>query len=490
MDWGVKIKELSKEFNDNSSVEIYWKLTQAHRNNHDIQNAELIASKGLKLFPDNPVLISEWAWNSQIKKDFLQASVRIERLIEVLNSNVSEKIYTRLLGTYKNLYQFDKMEVLAQKAIIKYPNSENIKVFLNIKQEYSLPNEIEIIVLTTFPKHASNNVGDQLITHSFLKLLENRMPHLKYHIEFRANNLDKYLSNNIKYILAPGFSVSNEVYPNLYALYTNLDNLPNFFPIGCSFQHISPSHEVFESNKYSENDNSFFYKIKEKMDYPFLCRDGLITDMLAKNGIEALYSGDMAIYDEDYLNDEFNPPENINSIVFTIGHHEKYENQAYCLLILIKHKFSNPKLYVSYHSKVNSRSKKIGNFAISLGYEEIFMFGDVNNLEFYNDIDLHIGYRLHGHISFLRRRKPSILLVEDARSYGFANTKGTHIGCFNALNSDQSIDNTVPLEVIKFVENQIENQFKVYNEMFSFIDKTFNDVLLPILNNLVLELKQ
>jgi hypothetical protein len=490
MNWSEIITKLLEELNKDSSVDIYWKLTQAYRNNTQLLESEDIADTGLKIYPDNPVLLSEWAWNAQVKKDYKEASIRLEKLINTLNPNVSEKIYTRLLNTYKNLNELESLKNLLQIALKKYPNSDKIKHFLKIEENDDFPKDCKIIILTTFPKHASNNVGDQLITYSFLKLLKSRIPDLKYHIEFRANNLNKYRNKNITHILAPGFSIANDVYPNIYGLYSDLNNLPTFSPIGCSFQHIIPSHEVFENNTYSKEDKSFFNSLLEKMDSPYLCRDQLIVEMLQNNGIPSIYSGDLAIYDEDYLNTQFKPPKEINSIVFTIQHHEKYTTQSYILLSLIKNKFSNTKLYISYHSKINTRSKKIAEFAISLGFEEIFMFGDVKNLDFYNNIDLHIGYRLHGHISFLRRRKPSVLLVEDARSFGFANTKGTSIGCFNALNSDQTINNLGPIEAIKFIEEQIEGKFEIYNNLFRFIDKTFKKTLLPYIDKLTIELKK
>lgn len=484
----MQIENISNNVDINTPLD-FQKQIQEFRNSGNLIKAEEIAKNALNIFENNLILMSEYAWNSQVKNDYLEAEKRLVNLIKIHNGNVTEKMYSRLLSVYEKLNQFEELEILLEKALQKYPNSEKIKAYKTIEKKTDLSDSFEIIVLTTFPKHASNNVGDQLITYSFLKLLKKRLPDLKYHIEFRANNLDKYLNKSIKYILAPGFSISNEVYPKIYGLYSDLNNLPKFLPIGCSFQHISPSHEVFESNTYSDIDKYFFNEINKKMDFPFLCRDVMIYNMLVRNNIPSTYSGDMAIYDEDYLNTRFVPPENINSIVFTIGHHEKYEYQSYCLLTLIKNCFPNVKLYVSYHSKILPRSKKIGDFAVSLGYEEVFMFGDVENLNFYNNIDLHIGYRLHGHISFLRRRKPSILIVEDARSYGFANIIGTHIGCFNALNPDETFNNFAPIDAIKFVENEIKNEFKSYNEIFSFIDKTFNNTLLPIIDQLVLELQ-
>lgn len=255
---------------------MYQKLVQAYRNNEDFVNAERAIRIGMNYAPGNAVLISEWAWNAQVRKDYVQASKRLEKLFTVLQGSVSEKIYSRLLYTYFHLNEATKFNSLLEKAISEYPESKKILSFRNMLSDL-FPEGCKILVLTTFPKHASNNVGDQLITYSLLKLLKKRLPNLKYHIEFRAANLDKYLGTSVRYILAPGFSVSNGVYPSIYGLYTDLENLPVFLPIGCSFQHIVPSCEIFEENVYSDDDKKVLKLISKKMKYPFfLCRDELI----------------------------------------------------------------------------------------------------------------------------------------------------------------------------------------------------------------------
>ena len=38
---------------------------------------------------------------------------------------------------------------------------------------------------------------------------------------------------------------------------------------------------------------------------------------------------------------------------------------------------------------------------------------DEKKIDMYLDFDLHIGYRVHAHIYFLSKSKPSILLHED-----------------------------------------------------------------------------
>ena len=46
----------------------------------------------------------------------------------------------------------------------------------------------------------------------------------------------------------------------------------------------------------------------------------------------------------------------------------------------------------------------------------------------YRDCCLHIGYRCHGHILFLRNRRPSFLIAEDSRGIGFLRTNGHNMG--------------------------------------------------------------
>ena len=111
---------------------------------------------------------------------------------------------------------------------------------------------------------------------------------------------------------------------------------------------------------------------------------------------------------------------------------------------------------------------------MGLGFSELHLYGDVTNLDVYDDMDLHIGYRLHGHISFLRRRKPSVLLVEDARSYGLAHTPGTDVGCFEALSlATLEGDPATPEKAMHFVNDQIGCNFQHYQRVFAFIDKTY-----------------
>lgn len=353
-----------------------------------------------------------------------------------------------------------------------------------VLSEKLTPLTMSNLLLTTYPGHKSMNVGDNLISHLAIELITSRNPDFKPVITFREQNLDHYSDGSVRNIIAPGFSISDGVYPKLFSLYSDLDRLPNFYPIGCSFQHTIPSRSSFESYIYSKKTLSFLHFIASR--YGALpCRDQLIVELLQRYDTRSVYSGDLALYDDDKVNTVFYPPKEINAVVFTIQHNNRYEQQSFQLLNMIKNEFPKARCYVAFHSIAGPNPKKIAEFAVELGFSELHLYGDVRNLTIYDNIDLHIGYRLHGHIAFLRRRKPSILMVEDARSYGLAHTQGTDVGCFEALSLDTlEADLKAPTRAMGFLREQIQEGFSEYQRAFLFIDKTYNNFVEPYFINL------
>lgn len=462
---------------EKKSPETYSRLVQAFRNAKQFPDAELIANEGLGLFPTSSILQSEYAWTAQTLKDWPEAVSRLEKLVAMLGENAKGKVLLRLADSRRNLEQVSDSRSVQREVFLEQE--------INFSSKKSPePALIKNLLLTTFPGHKSQNVGDNLIANSAIALVKARNRHFEPVTEFREKNLDPYPDGGLQTIIAPGFSVSDGVYPKLFGLYSNLERLKNFFPVGCSFQHVIPSHATFESYQYGTETQKFLRLIASRSG-ALPCRDQLIVKLLHRYDIPAVYSGDLAIYDEDKLNTPFMPPAAINSVVFTIQHHDRYDAQSFKLLELIKERFPESKLYVAFHSKVGPKPQKIANHAVSLGFTELHLYGDVSNLEVYDSMDLHIGYRLHGHISFLRRRKPSILLVEDARSFGLAHTPGTDVGCFEALSLEtMEADMLAPDMAMNFVEEQIQCNFQDYQRVFRFIDKTYNEFVRPYFDDL------
>jgi len=68
--------------------------------------------------------------------------------------------------------------------------------------------------------------------------------------------------------------------------------------------------------------------------------------------------------------------------------------------------------------KAGARYRIAVEHATRLGYEIVDAEGDLSRISDYGSCDLHVGYRVHAHIGFLSRRRPSILLAEDRRGVG------------------------------------------------------------------------
>lgn len=339
--------------------------------------------------------------------------------------------------------------------------------------------ELMDVLITTFPGHKSKNVGDNMIAQSALQLIKARNPEFDPAIVFREKSLDGFGKRRVRSVIAPGFSVSNGVYPTLFALYTDLERLRNFFPVGCSFQNVTPSRDVFFEKRYNKQTLELLKFIAANFG-PLPCRDKLIVDRLEHFDIPAVYSGDLVLFDEKYIGTPYKPPAEVKSVAFTIQHHTHYLEQSIAMLKGIKRTFPNAKLYIAHHSVPSIVARSVAARANQLGFEVIEQFGDIENLERYNDVDLHIGYRLHGHITFLRKRKPSVLMVEDARAYGFSRTEGTSHGCIDAFDlSTMDADESAVDRAMDFIQSEYNSGFEAYSNVFDFIDETFKSFVSP-----------
>jgi hypothetical protein len=62
--------------------------------------------------------------------------------------------------------------------------------------------------------------------------------------------------------------------------------------------------------------------------------------------------------------------------------------------------------------------------ATALGFKVVDAAFDLERIAFYKDADLHVGYRVHAHLAFVSYRHPTLLISEDGRGLGQAETLG------------------------------------------------------------------
>ncbi|MDP2490259.1 polysaccharide pyruvyl transferase family protein [Vibrio splendidus] len=420
--------------------------------NHSIKRIEKKSAALDKLIGKNSI-----ALESRLKK--------INEKVDVV-TNKNKK----LQETVSLLYRERKQKNIENAKLKKYIEEQDLAI-INTQLETT---QCENLIITTYPKFASRNVGDAMITESFIKLMLDKDENFKYVMVFRDVSLDKLDLKYIKNIYLPGMSVSPNTYPNNYKLFKDASNIDNykFLPVSCSFQNLGIGDAAYKVD-YSEKDIKFLQKIVNNSG-PILCRDEEICKLMQSKGIDSKFFGDLVLFDSCHYKLSKLPTE-INKIAFSVQHHSKYNAQSASLLFALRELFNNNaiKICVTFHSEENSVTDEFRELTSHIeNIEYINLCGEADNLNFYDDIDLHVGYRLHGHISFLRRKKPTVLLAEDVRAYGFFKTEVLNYGIFDASSENSQIES-----VVSFIMSQVQKSFSGYKQVFSNIDRLHDEVV-------------
>jgi len=165
------------------------------------------------------------------------------------------------------------------------------------------------------------------------------------------------------------------------------------------------------------------------------CRDVITKNILDRYGFKnAMMTGDPAWYDLKSIGRRFERTRNINRIVVTPPASAIFYKQALTLMGMLKDVFRNAQFFLVFHRGMKSDKytpegearylQKLKCEARKMNYQTVNAAYDTSKIEFYRKCDLHVGYRVHGHIYFLSIRKPSFLLQEDGRGWGFSKSLG------------------------------------------------------------------
>ena len=409
-----------------------------------------------------------------------------------LNKSLSE-LNTKLIESSEALTKSDQLLAKLYRER-KYKDRKNLELNnyidelrLEIKNNELRSKKAENIILTTYPEKSSRNVGDAMITASFIKLMESYID-FEFVVIYRETPLEYLDLTYVKNIFLPGMSLSPGTYPTNYKFFENLDNLDkyNLYPVGCSFQSRYDDDNAYEA-VYTDLDRKVFSKISGE-EHPLLCRDKKMVGLLNKNDVPGQYFGDLVLYDSDYYGKK-NIPKEIKNIAFSVQHNPKYNLQAIAFLTQLREYFtSNVNIYITFHSESNANTDAFIKMSKNIkGIEYKNLSGPASNLDFYDGMDVHFGYRLHGHISFLRRRKPSVLLVEDIRAYGISCVENINYGMHLAMGG--KTDEDFVERVLKSFFIDIESGFENYKNVSKQIDSDYEKIVLPIIKTIAQEIK-
>lgn len=316
------------------------------------------------------------------------------------------------------------------------------------------------LILSPFAKNGTKNSGDDLIVKSLINLLQYHKK-INYDIVSIAKstiNKEKTFNktNIINYnaLLVPGFRISIEGQEKLkirlkYIEKAIMNDIPVFL-IGSSWC-IYPGKISQTKLKIDLKEKSLLkYIICSKKHY-LSTRDILTQELLLNNNIKSNMTGDLALYDINQMKNEFKFNQ-LNKIAISLPHNINYYQDCTNIKDKIE-KYYKCKVYICTHQYLKN----------NLNY--IDLSGNYNNLNYYKGIDMHIGFRLHGHLWFLRNRKPSFLISEDGRGNG-------HIKTWNDLGLH--IKYLKNIDIIDIINKQLETNFDQTKNVLLKINQTYD----------------
>lgn len=167
--------------------------------------------------------------------------------------------------------------------------------------------------------------------------------------------------------------------------------------------------------------------------YPSGVRCFHTWNVLAANGYDGfLMAGCPAFYSAEHLGRPFHPPRKVGHMAFATGRmylrNPSLRVQQEELIMALVRRFPEVRLTVALHDPIDRGQAPTMALLRSLekvgvAYREVAR--DAATLkEFYDGVDLQVGYRVHAHLYMCSRNKPSMLLCEDGRGKGMRTTLG------------------------------------------------------------------
>jgi len=353
------------------------------------------------------------------------------------------------------------------------------------------------------------NIGDFLITDRALKILKHFKPNDDFIVIPHWKTLDDKLDlvNNSKGIIilgGPGYQ--ENMYPGVYKLCSNLDDIKvPIYPMGMGWKGFPGDAFTVKCYKFTDSSLKLLSKISSSVKY-LSTRDHQTKLVLENAGIDnVLMSGCPVWYDLDSLNKDKRFLK-IKKIVFTPAQDTKYKNQSVETMEILKEKYPNAIIYCSFHRGVGvvdeftpkydaKNTEFLSREAKRIGLEVVDVSYDLDKIDFYDECDFHVGYRVHAHIYFISKRMRSILIHEDGRGNGVSDALGTP-----GVNAYQRTKNSKKIELLskkniiaKFILKKanvvikvsditnelneklsiIENDFEIFTKSYRFIDSNF-----------------
>lgn len=279
---------------------------------------------------------------------------------------------------------------------------------------------MRIVIVGTYPENGSKNIGDQLITDSLKSLISDNYPEAEFDVVWREDN---WLNVRDKVLKADHvFFACLAMRPNMHS--TEYPFLRHVVDSGVPFSVVSAGTSLpvdLDCDIYAGFSDESIALLREVDDKAvvFTTRGLLTQEFCRRIGLKnAVFSGDIAFYDPKLDGHIFETGREISRIIVSDPHRAKaYIRPLSSLISGLRRYFPEAEIVAAQHGVSEHFERFCAENSVRL--EKIYLDKD-NGLDLYSQADLHVGFRVHGHVSALKRRKYSYLLEQDGRGSDYA----------------------------------------------------------------------
>jgi len=286
---------------------------------------------------------------------------------------------------------------------------------------------------------SKNNAGDYLIKYRAKELLSSVRSDREF-IDIDAwkpfDSETLALVNKSKaLILMGGPALQKNMYPGIYPLCENLDEIKvPIITMGIGWKSLDGAWKLSRNYPLNKSTRELLARI-ESSGFKSSIRDYHTLNSLQHIGLRNfVMTGCPAFNDLEHLKDPKLDRNDIKKIGFSLGvsflESSEMLEQMRSTILGLRRDYSNAKLEVIFHHSLkedflkthNATNKHlVGHRAFvdwleekGIGYVDISGSAD-NLVNYYSNVDLHVGYRVHAHIFMTSIGKRSLLIAEDGR---------------------------------------------------------------------------
>lgn len=396
----------------------------------------------------------------------------VKRQLNQLTKDLKSALDKNLKATQKSLQNFENRH--NEQANNHYQYS---KKFNQYKDEIQSGNYY--IALTGGKK----NVGDFLISKRASDLLNEYRPDRKLiHLDTWRTFADLELINKSKGVIilgGPGYR--SDMYPRVYPLTDHLNKIEvPFFLMGLGT--IYKSNEI-DSHPLTPETERFFKKTSSDASL-FGCRGENAMQFLKKNGFaNTILTGCPAFYTKKSLTSQTMTQPSLGDpmkMAFSFPAKLANSKQSIAFLEQFQKRFPNVRITGAFHRGITQKDQftmadeiETNQYIVDeckrLKIDVIDLSYSSRQLEFYDQIDFHIGYRVHAHIYFLTDSKPSYLINEDGRGEELQKILGLQ-------SIDSSLDQDLSRLIMPILESENEKKWAGFKHIPNNLQNNFKNM--------------